>query len=797
MKFKTIKKAWNQKVLLKAFSLMMLFSSVPTQAFALTTYHSQSSSQMVSTGIRYLEESRMTEDGVQNIHVIEVDLTTPDIEIRAIESATDMSLKETTKKMASDHGAVAAINGDFFGLVGTHSASFGIVVEEGEVMSAGTAINKEYDQFASFFLDTEQNGMFDYIQYHAYWANEKMTVEIAGLNKVPSITFPVYLNRAMVTDTSSIDARYTDGIKYVVEDDVITYISLVGETMEIPENGYVIVVNEAYYHALEGAFAVGDTVEFSQRFSIDQNTFDIGQMNMGFGGGSLLLTNGVVATASQELPNPTGREPRTAFGLSADGTKAILMVVDGRGDSIGATHLEMAHIMSEYGGYQAMHLDGGGSSTLVAQTLGDINIDTKNQVSQGTERNVISSVGVFRTSEVTDAAGIQVVPNMERLVVGKAMNFEIYGFDRSYNRIEIPIEEVEFMVEGVSGTWEGSTFTPLEAGDFTCTVFYHAVQDTTKTITASTTARLVPTKEVKLTAVGETSTISVQSVDIDGFAHWVSPTTNYECADPTVGIMNGNTFEAVGEGSTYIICTRDGHTAYVPVQVGTVSPENVVPVPEANSFTPDSVERDIVFANDGATYFNLVGNLVYSGVAEIEARHYLLERDRARKAMNANGNIAIYGSGSSIVTAPSVPTYSYDGTYQMIDEGGASFILLNGEGGSIRAVDPTQYTNLANDLQNTTNETIVIMMNQTPSQFNNTGEADFLRMMLEQSVEAGKNVFVISCSGTTQWSSLKDGIRYINMPDLWQADGVLNPNFSMVKMRIDGSDVSYGVYVPS
>ena len=47
------------------------------------------------------------------------------------------------------------------------------------------------------------------------------------------------------------------------------------------------------------------------------------------------------------------------------------MVVDGRGDSIGATHEEMVWLMKEYGAYNAMHFDGGGSSTMVAKTVDD------------------------------------------------------------------------------------------------------------------------------------------------------------------------------------------------------------------------------------------------------------------------------------------------------------------------------------------------------------------------------------------------------------------------------------------
>ena len=72
-----------------------------------------------------------------------------------------------------------------------------------------------------------------------------------------------------------------------------------------------------------------------------------------------------------------------------------MMVVDGRGDSIGATHSEMAALMKEYGAYEALHLDGGGSSTMVVQTVDDAAPQLQNTPSDGAQRKVIASVGAL------------------------------------------------------------------------------------------------------------------------------------------------------------------------------------------------------------------------------------------------------------------------------------------------------------------------------------------------------------------------------------------------------------------
>ncbi len=61
------------------------------------------------------------------------------------------------------------------------------------------------------------------------------------------------------------------------------------------------------------------------------------------------------------------RHPRTAVGISANGRRVYLVTVDGRqeGYSVGMTLPELAQLMLELGAYQALNLDGGGSTTLV------------------------------------------------------------------------------------------------------------------------------------------------------------------------------------------------------------------------------------------------------------------------------------------------------------------------------------------------------------------------------------------------------------------------------------------------
>ncbi len=87
------------------------------------------------------------------------------------------------------------------------------------------------------------------------------------------------------------------------------------------------------------------------------------------------------------------RHPRTAVGVSEDGDRLLLVVVDGRSEaSKGATLIELAAIMARLGAHRALGLDGGGSSTMYVKSQGGV----VNRPSGGFERPAANHLGVCR-----------------------------------------------------------------------------------------------------------------------------------------------------------------------------------------------------------------------------------------------------------------------------------------------------------------------------------------------------------------------------------------------------------------
>jgi exopolysaccharide biosynthesis protein len=114
-------------------------------------------------------------------------------------------------------------------------------------------------------------------------------------------------------------------------------------------------------------------------------------------GFSRILVNGTPTPCSES--RCTTPNPRTTAGISKDGRYLIIITVDGRqpGVSEGLSLAETADLMLSFGSYDALELDGGGSTTLVIADpeprVVNIPVGVNNQ--PGTLRPVGSSLGVY------------------------------------------------------------------------------------------------------------------------------------------------------------------------------------------------------------------------------------------------------------------------------------------------------------------------------------------------------------------------------------------------------------------
>ena len=536
--------------------------------FADTTYaveilYEHITTYQPSRGITYKRNRMMTSNGMLDVHVLKIDLYEPHIYIRPVASETSLGLREATTNLLSNAGAVAGINADFFVMAGSYSIHFGPMAADGQLLAARASTNAYYSGFATLFLDVNNNAFFRYMRSDIRFYNNGMrNVTVGAYNNIGN-TFdvPTIVDRLAMEDTSNLDTRFKNLTKIVVQGDRIVQISLPGQTVSIPVDGYVLILPGHMVYRRR-YFNVGDTANLV----ITNNAFvNFENIQSAIGGGGLILSNGQVVNDQGVVP--AGRHPRSAIGVSSDGRYMILMTVDGRSHSIGANHVEMAYLLLRFGANNAMHFDGGGSATLVTSNRGE-NHRAVNTLSEGSERRVVNALGVFDRAPVGNLAHIVLEMGVSRAIVGVPVYAYVHGEDEFWNRLTINAPDVTFFVEDESGGfWADGLFTPVRPGRHVLEASFGEFR-ATQTIYAYYLAELQPLTSSISLFEGNYAALRFAGVAVCGTALPVSAVTWLTVTPSSLGHFENGAFVATGGGAGFISAGIDDIVAHIPVSVG-------------------------------------------------------------------------------------------------------------------------------------------------------------------------------------------------------------------------------------
>ncbi|GIF72805.1 hypothetical protein Asi02nite_23230 [Asanoa siamensis] len=278
-------------------------------------------------------------------------------------------------------GAVAAVNGDFFD-INQSGAAQGIGVRGGDLVQSpvgghpdGVAIGPD--------------GIGRVVQFY-----------FAGTATLPSgpVTLTQFNNLVQAGGVGVFTALWGDydRARAVAGASRVTEVALAGGRVvtvgaapgqgPIPAGTTILLGRDAGADALAG-LRPGDPVEVTHR----ARASDDRAVKAAIGGNRVLVKAGVPQDIGDVTP-----EPRTAVGFDAGGTKMIMLTVDGRqADSRGVTLTELGRLMASLGAHDALNLDGGGSSTLVAREPGAPAVRVENAPSDGSERPVPNGLAVY------------------------------------------------------------------------------------------------------------------------------------------------------------------------------------------------------------------------------------------------------------------------------------------------------------------------------------------------------------------------------------------------------------------
>ena len=338
---------------------------------------------------------------------------------------------------AQGQRVIAGINADYFTMA--NGVAVGLVIQEGIIKAS------ESNSYTSIGFRRDGTAM----------------IARSGLNiKVEAQCFPngvglVNLNK-QVTDNSGL-MMYTDAYNDSNKAAIPTVNALISVTEGEPRinqsmTGVVQSVNDAAeptpipdgmvlltmsansaYPATLAQFRelqVGDAVTFN--FTADESWNDV---YYAVGAGEKLVTNGVnVAPAKAE------RHPRTAVGIKEDGS-LILYTVDGRqkGYSAGVTFQEEALRMLELGAVEAVNMDGGGSTSMLALYPGDSDVNTINKPSGGSLRSCANYILLVSQGQATGSlGGLHLYPYSQMLLAGAKQQLTVKATDTNYYPASVP-----------------------------------------------------------------------------------------------------------------------------------------------------------------------------------------------------------------------------------------------------------------------------------------------------------------------------------------------------------------------
>lgn len=545
---------------------VFLMALLPAEGFAYNVNYEERIKEPVAEGVTVETINQWTPEGLVKVFVMTVDLTNPYVKVDTmVGTGGDLTRAQAVSRMAAENGAVAAINGDFFQM--DEKAPIGLTVQAGEVVSSPAQRNDMY----GFGLAAGNVPVVKVFKFEgAVTAPNGQAFQLFGVNK------PTYLlgpgAESDVNHLNLYNSRWGDlsrgklpgltgVVEMVVENDIVRELRTDQAGVAIPANGYVLAGHGLAAKFITDNFKVGSPVQVTYGVNGDE-------LQAAVGGQAMLVNNGQRSWFTQNI---TGKRARTAIGASRDGKTLYLVVVEGGNGSRGMTQEELADFMVTQGVWQAVNLDGGGSSTIVARPLGDENIALLNKPVYTSERPVPTAVGIFSTAPRGALAGLKVTGE-KNILVGTSRPITAKGYDEHYNPYRVNPDEINWTVEPAIGNIENGVFKAVYAGNAVITASFGGISETypVHVLGSEDIARVeILPGNIELLP-GEAANLSVRVVTKQNQTFMLQAGEVSWSASGDIGTVAGNKFvagsrQAVGELTARV----DGTTAKAPVSVGT------------------------------------------------------------------------------------------------------------------------------------------------------------------------------------------------------------------------------------
>lgn len=300
----------------------------------------------VTQGVKHMQMVKYINSRPVKINVVEVNRQLNSNIKMMPEMASSFSLagKKTIKTIAQKNNSIAAVNCTYF--KPQTGVPLGMLMKDGEILTGPI-----YNRVAMGI--SEDGFKMSRMEIDGKVYSKNISIKLDNINQPRMLATYVIAYTHQWGKMAPVVPKY--GIQIAIENGKVTNYST--QPIEIPENGYVI----------SGPAKILEEIINEKNIKVEIKTIpDWEDVNQIVSGGPYLLKDGeiYIDTKEEKLTAITGKNPRTAIGYTEDGN-LILITIDGREESsVGMTLGELAWFLKSIGAYEAMNLDGGGSSVM-------------------------------------------------------------------------------------------------------------------------------------------------------------------------------------------------------------------------------------------------------------------------------------------------------------------------------------------------------------------------------------------------------------------------------------------------
>ncbi|HHW57510.1 MAG TPA: phosphodiester glycosidase family protein [Clostridia bacterium] len=776
-----------KKVISLVVAIIMSFLIFPLQnvnGYAYTIIDIKEFTQNLSGGVIHKNIIYFTSEGWININVLKVDLSDKYTDILTIFNPNGIKNRMTVREMANSYWAVAAVNGDFFDT--KTGFPVGATVKEGKLITDPS----EGGKLATFYINI--NG----VPFIEYWSKDmsitlpngtKLT--LAAINKI-SNTFEylvMYTKDWFITSPGA-NENVPQLVEVVVdENDRVLEVRQGQPPVEIPQGGYV----------LAGSGYVGDnllTLKPGDIIQKDVNTTPSFQdIKMAVSGGTVLVKGGKIAPFTHEIKGYTAR---TSIGYTQDKRYLIIATVDGSSYR-GMTQTEMANLMISLGVYDALNLDGGGSTQMAIRPLGETEAKLANYPPEGYERNVANGIGIFNNAPIGNLYGLKLEVSDTNIFQGFHRTISVKGYDEDYNPIKINPEEVSFSISGITGIFNGNTFMPTSTGEGIITA---RLGNATGSIKINSLDKPV---EIQFSPssifIDKNKSISVKVIgkNIKGYRSLIEPQDIEWNTYNNVGFVDKNCtfFSSNFDISGALVAQVLGEKGILPVQIGNGSEFDTNVLPKLPSFEEiDPYNKEAAVENTFDSFkFMIFGDTKYKTLLKLQISL------KAAEIANKEYHLAIFlgDINDRLLQNLNTDYIITSNNYERRDYNNSTFIVLNNRNGSLLNPDESQWLWFKEQLKNINSDNLFILLPKPiggTEGFKDTREAALFEDTLKEfRKNTGKNVWIIYNSKNKFYTILNDEIRYITTYGTdW--DGPSNDiynDFRFISVMVNGKEINY------